>query len=728
MAVATLLPMFTLAQTPPVTASSTQMNFGQQKVGTTATPISFSPSGNAVAAGDFNGDGHLDLAVTDGGPSGVNVLLGNGDGTFQPATFYGAGGGNTDFVAVGDLNGDGKLDLVTANPNIFGFSVFLGNGDGTFQQAQNYTVGYPTIDVSVADFNQDGFADIATGSAFFLNTYLGSATGALSFADIHAFSGPWVSRIAIADFNQDGHPDLAVAHGSDAIILLGSGLGNFTPATTVTTGALAVAAADMNGDGKPDLITDGAVYLGNGDGTFQPAIPFGSGWYPISLGVADFNGDGKRDVIVANSYSSISVLLGNGDGTLQPPANYGGGAGTIATGDFNGDAKTDFATPDRIVLGNGDGTFQSAQSVVLFAQTSDPLSVAGAPIVGPNASDFSLVSSFCPNAYICWYGVAFTPTATGTRSAQLQLSFSGYSTPITVDLTGTGVPVDTTPPAIQCGAPNGQWHGSDVSIPCTASDSGSGLANASDANFSLSTSVAAGTETASASTGSYQVCDKAGNCATAGPISGNKVDKKSPTISITTPSATSYLLNQNVLAQYQCIDGGSGVASCTGSVANNAAINTGAVGANTFTVTAADAVGNASSTSVGYKVVYASGGTCYGAAGHQILQPINADGTSVWKQGSTVPAKFRVCDASGTSVGIPGVVSSFRLTNIISGTVTAVDETVVSTTPDTAFRWDSTNQQWIFNISTKSLAAGSTYVYTITLNDGTTIVFQYGLR
>jgi YVTN family beta-propeller protein len=116
------------------------------------------------------------------------------------------------------------------------------------------------------------------------------------------------------------------------------------------------------------------------------------------------------------------------------------------------------------------------------------------------------------------------------------------------------------------------------------------------------------------------------------------------------------------------------------------------------------------------------------ALGHVILQPINADGSSVWKQGRTVPAKFQVFDANQVSVGNAGVVTSFDLTQIIAGTVTNVDETVSSTTPDSAFRWDPSGQQWIFNISTSNLSAGQTYVFTITLNDGTAIMFQFGLR
>jgi hypothetical protein len=128
-------------------------------------------------------------------------------------------------------------------------------------------------------------------------------------------------------------------------------------------------------------------------------------------------------------------------------------------------------------------------------------------------------------------------------------------------------------------------------------------------------------------------------------------------------------------------------------------------------------------------VQYAAAGiSCGGNQGHMILQPVNADGSSVFKQGSTVPAKFKVFDANCNSVGTPGLVASFKLTQIIAGTLTSVDEAVDSSTPDTAFRWDPTGQQWIFNISTKSLKANQTYIYVITLNDGSTIQFQFGLK
>jgi uncharacterized repeat protein (TIGR03803 family) len=206
-------------------------------------------------------------------------------------------------------------------------------------------------------------------------------------------------------------------------------------------------------------------------------------------------------------------------------------------------------------------------------------------------------------------------------------------------------------------------------------------------------------------------------------------DNQGPSINIVTPAnGANYVLNQAVASNYSCTDP-SGVSSCNGPVANGNNINTSSVGAKSFTVNAQDTLGNSSSATNNYSVGYTSSGTCNGEAGHAILQPINADGTSIFKQGSTVPAKFRVCDANGVSIGSAGVVSSFKLVQTIAGTgSTTVNEDVSSTTTDTAFRWDATAKQWIFNITTKGLAAGKTYVYNIVLNDGSIIAFRFGLR
>jgi hypothetical protein len=129
-----------------------------------------------------------------------------------------------------------------------------------------------------------------------------------------------------------------------------------------------------------------------------------------------------------------------------------------------------------------------------------------------------------------------------------------------------------------------------------------------------------------------------------------------------------------------------------------------------------------------------AGTTCDGGPGHQILPPIDADGSSVFRQGSTVPAKFRVCllGDSNTSVGprlaAPTVVAGFQLVQVIPGAPSGTADSVPSTTPDTAFRWDATSQQWIFNISTRQLTANNTYVFLITLSDGSTIPFRFAVK
>ena len=127
-------------------------------------------------------------------------------------------------------------------------------------------------------------------------------------------------------------------------------------------------------------------------------------------------------------------------------------------------------------------------------------------------------------------------------------------------------------------------------------------------------------------------------------------------------------------------------------------------------------------------VTYSIACTSFGDSTHTILQPINADGSSVNKAGSTVPAKFRVTDANCNSIGTLGVVTAFKLIGQSSDPSAVINEEVVSTTPDTAFRWDPSAQQWIFNISTKGMKAGVKYTYQITLNDGSSIVFSFALK
>ncbi len=276
---------------------------------------------------------------------------------------------------------------------------------------------------------------------------------------------------------------------------------------------------------------------------------------------------------------------------------------------------------------------------------------------------------------------------------------------------------DTTPPTFSCASPDGLWHATDVTFACTASDSGSGLDANSPASFTLTTSVPAGTETATAFTGTRQLCDNAGNCTTAGPVGPVKVDKKPPLITITAPTSTAYVLKQGVAANYSCADGGSGLATCAGPVASGSNFDTTAVGAKTFTVNASDAVGNASSQSVNYNVGY---GVC-----------VLYDTTRAAKSGSTIPIKFDLCDAAGNDVSSSAIAVTALQVVMVSTNASFDVQDAGNANPDSNFRFDGTlgpTGGYIFNLQTTGLATG-TYVMTFAVaGDPTThnteLVFQ----
>ncbi len=287
-------------------------------------PVGLNPQ--AIVAGDFNGDGHLDLAISNSSSNDVSVLLGNGDGTFQPQVTYAVGAGPLAIVAA-DFNGDGKLDLALTDNN--GMAILLGNGDGTFQPASMVAAGLDGALVA-GDFSGDGRIDLAVSNygSIAISVLLGNGDGTFRPAVSYTV-GSDPAGIVAADFNGDGKLDLALTDDNGVAILLGNGDGTFQPASTVATGLEGgLAAGDFNGDSRIDLAVDNSsfggdggvsVLLGNGDGTFQPQVSYAVGQFPSSIVAGDFSGDGRTDLVVANAFSNdVSVLLGNGNGPSNP--------------------------------------------------------------------------------------------------------------------------------------------------------------------------------------------------------------------------------------------------------------------------------------------------------------------------------------------------------------------------------------------------------------------------
>jgi hypothetical protein len=355
--------------------------------GNLSAPTLFAVGGVApqtVATADLNKDGILDLVTGDVGSGHISILLGIGNGTFQPGTSMPTGSGFTASIITEDLNGDGKLDLITNG------AVFLGQGNGTFQAAINFAAGSAPSLVRSGDFNRDGTLDLVTSSiqGNIVSVHLGNGDGSLR-APRHYVVGHGPDEVQVVDRDGAGTLDLVVSYGSDdhVSVLRGRGDGTFEGAgaypsvASINGGAFAVAVADFNGDGVPDVVTSDAAFLpGQGLGRLGPPVPL-AGLSGSGVVAADWNGDGKMDLAFVGSSSSspglARIALGNGNGTFAAPTSLPLPAGFSPfplerfplVVDLNNDGKPDLVVANpganslSVFLNTGGGSFNAAADV-----------------------------------------------------------------------------------------------------------------------------------------------------------------------------------------------------------------------------------------------------------------------------------------------------------------------------------------------------------------------------
>ena len=423
-------------------------------------PVSYPLPGNtfSVAIGDLNDDDRPDLVTADLDFFGVSVLLGTGNGSFGAATDFSTGAAPQD-VKIGDVNRDGIPDIVTANQIGDNISVLLGTGSGSFGAPISApSTGLFPNSLAIGDINNDAKPDLVTANVTSsdVSVLLGNGNGSF-VAQPLVLAGTTPSTVVLKDFNNDGNLDFAARNETGISIRIGAGDGTFGGGAEYPVGLGArIATADLNKDGKPDLVTDNdddstlSVLLGVGDGTFGTPTALPSLADPADVAIGDMNGDRIPDLVESSDTTdSIGVLIGDGTGAFAPPFAYpsGGDAYALALGDLNDDGSLDVAVSNGnsntvSVLLNGptaapsstfftfgsptpvpQGTTSAPQTVTFTNFGTAPLKVRGFALSGTNPGDFFTVDNQCGDTIeiqsSCQVSVVFSPKAQGARSAIL---------------------------------------------------------------------------------------------------------------------------------------------------------------------------------------------------------------------------------------------------------------------------------------------------------------------
>jgi hypothetical protein len=416
-----------------------------------------------ITSGDFDGDGHPDIAVSNTFNQTYSIFKGSSAGTYSNTLNSGALAFQPSPIVAVDLNNDLKIDLAYADLNNIIYTMH-GTGVGTFTTGSNGSSGNNPLDMVTADFNNDGKPDLATCNSNGGNISIALITSTGTFGSVTNFTvGTFPSAITSGDFNNDGNKDIAFARPYSSIvgILFGNGSGSFSaPTNYVMSGSLdckKLATADFNNDSNLDLaIANGSnsnvsIMLGSPTGTFAPLTNFTTNTNPTSLVCADIDGDLNIDLAVVNA-NSVAVLKGYGNGYFYPALNFPVSAGSaleIISLDANSDGKKDLAVTNysgmSVLLNNSvctasitanSGTICSGRSFTITPGGASTYTyTGGSAVVTPGTTTSYTVtgttSGGCVGTAVSTVSVITSPTINAVSSSVSNLC-SGNSTNLSV--------------------------------------------------------------------------------------------------------------------------------------------------------------------------------------------------------------------------------------------------------------------------------------------------------